>query len=374
MLMIVTELEKRHEDHCTPEARSGRVAYAMRYVTVSALGFLSAGCTDWMDLRLPLANVDGGADAGIDADAGTDKGGCHGVCVGVPVPWKGPFLFRSGPAGQALDCPNMMISNRWNADLVVPLDCEPCTCGPSSGMCELPSKLTASTTPCNGGVQPIPFDAPPAWDGGCDNTNSIDAGANVKSLSIDPLIVTQESCAVDTTPGPPKPLPTSWKIDAIACDPPGWPWCSAPNIVCVNKDAFLGFRLCIADDGDRPCPNSDSDSNFTERYVFYAGVDDQRQCTACTCGPPNGSMCTAKVSVYQNSDNTCSGPTVYPSIGISSVMPTCVDINPPGQPLGSKSATSPAYIPGECAPVPGVVDPDGGTAIPQWPITICCQP
>src|SRR4051812_18914644 len=52
---------------------------------------------------------------------------------------------------------------------------------------------------------------------------------------------------------------------------------------------------------------------FTEQHFFYKGVEDDRQCSACTCGAPAGSACTATISIYKGNDLTCGGP---PLVGI----------------------------------------------------------
>lgn len=351
----------------------------MRFVASTGVSLLLGavfglvGCGPLLIGRIYLES-DAGEDAGGDAGAGgaasiPADGGCEGTCLSAPEGWDGPFASWWGNARQAPACPNG-VSNRWYAGLVVPTTCEGCACEASIGMCALPSKLTASTKPCGGGGKPIPFDAPPGWDGTCDKTNPIDAAAGAQSLSIDPLVVSQEACAVSATSGPPKPAETHWETEAVACLSDHWSWCSAPDTICVPP-VKPPFRVCVLHDGDRPC---DGHTGFTEKVgVFYDGVDDQRQCTACGCGSPKGSMCVAQVSVYQ-SDMTCNGPMTVSNLGVSSQKPTCTDINPSGQPLGSKVATSPTYIAGTCDPIPSVVDPDAGTATPQWPITICCQP
>lgn len=135
------------------------------------------------------------------------------------------------------------------------------------------------------------------------------------------------------------------------------------------------FRLCVMKDGNHDCP-SFPDDNWPDRTFIYESedIDDGRVCLQeCTCGPPTGSMCVAQASVYQNSDNTCAGPTVanLDHVGLSSLKPTCNDINPPGQPLGSKSATPPTYIPGGCTAIEGQ---STGHATGTNPTTLCCKP
>lgn len=382
-------LKYPQEVYCIARAPGRRFAYAMRCAAPIAAGLLLSvaliGCKGYMDLGgwdVDAGAADAGSDAGTasdagvvdsgEADAGSD-GGCPGICAKAPAYWAGPYLVASAGAGQLPPCPYDAPGEaawRGHADLVVPTTCEGCLCGPSTGACALPTKLTASTNPCNGGVQPIPFDAPPGWDGTCDDTNPIAAADKVKSLWVDPLTVAQESCAVIDPTGQAGPTKTSWKTDAVACHGGGWWPCGDPSAACIPT-VPPGFRVCIIFNGDVQCPGVMPE--FSDRQVFYADVDDQRQCTACACGAPIGSMCAAQMTVYHDNDLTCSGSTVG-SVGISSAMPSCLSVNPEGQPLGSKSATSPTYISGICDEIPGVVDPDGGTATPSQPTTACCIP
>jgi hypothetical protein len=103
--------------------------------------------------------------------------------------------------------------------------------------------------------------------------------------------------------------------------------------------------------------------------VYDKEINDARHCTECACGPPMGSMCTAQIYSYK--DAACGAP-VDPGYTISSVSEKCIDIQPPGQALGSKSAAPPTYIPGTCEPIQATVSGDRPT--PGEAITICCQP
>jgi hypothetical protein len=129
-----------------------------------------------------------------------------------------------------------------------------------------------------------------------------------------------------------------------------------------------GFKVCIFRSGEYACPN-DEGNTFTEQHVFYDGVQDDRQCSACTCGAPTGSACTATISIYKGAG--CSGSTVVQGLTISSSSETCTDIQLPGQALGSKKAEATTYLPGTCPAMGG----DGsGIAIPTGSATLCCRP
>jgi len=100
--------------------------------------------------------------------------------------------------------------------------------------------------------------------------------------------------------------------------------------------------------------------------VVYAGVDDQRTCSACACGAPTGGACTAALSVFK--DGVCSVP-LLGSVPISSSKSSCFDLAPAGLPLGSKTVTALAYQAGKCMPSGG--EPSG-TVEPAFASTFCC--
>lgn len=301
------------------------------------------------------------------ADAG---GGCAvGACTETPLHWDGPTLLWSGPAGQAPECPTGPTGIAWegHADLVAPNECEACTCEPPTGSCTLPSTLMASTTDCGnflGGVHKS-FDAPAPWDGHCDTAAQVPAGV-ATSLKIEPLTLVENGCM----PGPPvaaKVVSSYWATDARACHGPGFLPCLDTQSACTPIEDPPKFRVCVTHEGEHDCPSYPG-AVFTEQHIFYEGAKDDRQCSACTCGPPMGSLCTAMVSVYAG--GMCGGLIVDQGT-VSSVSSRCVDIQPPGQALGSKSAGPMTYFPGACQPTGG--DPSG-VATGNDASTFCCRP
>jgi hypothetical protein len=66
----------------------------------------------------------------------------------------------------------------------------------------------------------------------------------------------------------------------------------------------------------------------------------------------------------------CSNPP-HTQLQISSAAPVCVDIAPPGQPLGAKTAGHPSYLPGVCQAMGGQ---PSGIATGTQPVTFCCRP
>jgi hypothetical protein len=124
--------------------------------------------------------------------------------------------------------------------------------------------------------------------------------------------------------------------------------------------------LCIFQNGENDCP-TEAGNVFTEQHVFYKGVEDDRQCSACSCGAPTGSACTATISTYTNAN--C-GTFLEQKI-ISSSSETCTDIQLPGQALGSKKAGAVTYLPGAC---PAIGADASGSALKIKPATLCCRP
>ena len=333
-----------------------------------------AGCgvqdLDWYFCDNPEPDhlgPDGKPDPCHRRDVGVDLECKVGEFVHWTLPWETPTLLWVGPEDQAPECPlgPKSISYKGHADLVAPNLCEACTCEPPTGSCALPSKLTASLAVCVSQVKPtIKWDAPTPWDGTCDSTIQLPDGA-AHSLTIDPIAMTENGCAV----GPPvaaKVLSSRWDTFALGCDtgiPPG----TLERSICLSEPLPPGFKVCIFYDGERVCPDDIQGNTFTEQHVFYQGVQDDRQCSACSCGAPTGSACTATISIYKNAN--CSALLDQKTIDSSSE--TCTDIKLPGQALGSKSAGPTTYLPGTCPAMGG----DGsGIAIPTNPATLCCRP
>lgn len=303
-----------------------------------------------------------------DAVAGGEPGCAVGTSnVHWAALWADPALLWVGPEDQAPECPRGQVSVAYEGydDLVAPTACEACACEPPTGSCALPSTLTASTAVCPGGPLTTSFDAPTPWDGLCDNTLQTPPGA-AHSLTIGALAMIENGC----TPAPPVPakvLSLHWNTFARACD---MPW-RKPTVrsLCLTDEPFpVGFAMCILRDGEHDCP-ADPGNVFTEQHFFYNGVQDNRQCSACTCGPPMGSACTPMISIYK--DDVCSAASAVAQISVSSADDVCLDIALPGQELKSKSAGPTTYLPGTCPAMGG--DPSG-SAIKTNPVTSCCRP
>ena len=108
---------------------------------------------------------------------------------------------------------------------------------------------------------------------------------------------------------------------------------------------------------------------FTEQHVFYHDVQDDRQCSTCSCGVPTGSLCKGQLSIYNGNDLTCNGPMLAQFHQLRG--PRVLVMALPGQAIGSKSAGAVTYLPGTC---PAMGGDASGSAIPIEPGTLCCIP
>jgi hypothetical protein len=122
-------------------------------------------------------------------------------------------------------------------------------------------------------------------------------------------------------------------------------------------EAAFGHGLCIAQAGDVACPAT----GYTKRVRFFAGDNDTRGCSACTCGTVNGATCAGSLTTFTSTDASCAGsPITYQ-------LPFTCD---PGQQPGDFRLTLTASG-GGCSP--SMVTPTGA-AVPSQPTTFCCAP
>lgn len=124
-----------------------------------------------------------------------------------------------------------------------------------------------------------------------------------------------------------------------------------------------GFRQCVEQEGIHDCPVD----VYTEQFLLYDDFVDERICSACSCGAPQGSVCAADVQMF--ADATCTAQTV--SIGISSEKETCHDVNPSGKAVVGKTAKGLYYQPGVCEALGGELV---GDVVLTKARTVCCLP
>ncbi|WP_437567142.1 hypothetical protein [Sorangium sp. So ce542] len=324
-------------------------------------------------------------------DDGTSNGHCWGRCVPEPpTPFFPPELVWTGPDLLAPSCDDLVWAVPGTTDEVVrlapgpaafrgwappsgELACPTCACTPPS--CALPSEVTASAPLYTCGEGPeetrTPFAPPPDWDGACVSPGRV-GPEQLGWLAIGPTRQLPCTPVIEEAPVP-RDAPA---VDAaVACKSSlVGSLCDLPRQLCMiyqQQDHLPeGWRHCVRAEGkDVPCeapaaPGSPWPTYSEKLGVFYTAVNDSRECTPCSCKPPETSQCEAFMWAYE--DRACSD--VLLSIGVFQAG-ICVAPEP-GSTLGSLSATWVVNDPGTCTPQGGtpVGEPGEGAA------TICCLP
>jgi hypothetical protein len=186
-------------------------------------------------------------------------------------------------------------------------------------------------------------------------------GYCAQSLDIDKLDVMETGCTPSSALDPQYQLPY-FLTEARVCHRHNYDGCADEGDSCVPF-APAGFRQCLyrIKLDDHACPE-----DYPYKEVYSTGSHDNRDCGACTCDPPVGSVCEGCIATY--SDATCS--VMRACHYVSSAGPNCVGIQPPGAALLSKQALNVTYTPGTC-------EAGGGETIGSVdlddPLTFCCQ-
>ncbi|MDI1445950.1 hypothetical protein [Polyangium sp. 6x1] len=261
-------------------------------------------CPDGAPPPLPEC-VDGGTEAGD----GSQSSCTDGTCV-VPAPDWAPVLLATGAEIDVPVCPENAPEIAFEgrpAPGAWGLVCPTCTCdSPVGGGCHVPTTWTVTSDACAGGGVNTSFDPPTAWEGKCSATNSIPAGLQcggvpcVGGIDISAPTIEEPPCTPhgdDPPPGPAHLVTGGFGAPfARACARAPWPACEGEEVCLPLSGA--PFATCLMHAGDESCPEG-----WPVKRLLYGQVDDQRQCEACSCGPPMGAMCSVKVHVY--SDAAC---------------------------------------------------------------------
>jgi hypothetical protein len=327
-----------------------------RLISLGVVVALSAACEEWA------------TDCHITKTCPSDPNACGGVCVPVGTESYGwsrdPFLLRQvrGPLTTPLMCPGnagqpgfVGYSNPDQSS-----QCPDCSCDPPSGFCSLPPSMTASHAMCSDTGTSVPFDPPSGWDGGCTPYNAV-VSPSTQSVTVAPLVVNDDACMPIELP---KTKLVTWGTVAYACEGVAVGSCANSSEICAPLPPD-GFTVCVNQKGDIDTTVVHCPSGYPKPYVFYLDADDQRSCSPCTCDPPQESTCSSLVTVY--AESACSAE--VGAITATSSAPMCLNV-PLGSPLGSKTATPPAYSPGSCHPNGGA---QFGSIHPKDPYTFCCQ-
>ena len=296
----------------------------------------------------------------------TDGGGDlfpPGVAADVPCCVDlAPFLRVSLFTEDDTPCPTGTDEgDTLYADFLEP-DPHTCSCSCSEPSCALPGGIHTNAAKCADldGSAAFPFGpAGAGWDGVCSGENPIPAGLPcggvpcAQSVTVPALLVSP--CQAD----PPviSKAEATWGRTVRECtlDLPA-DGC-AEGQVCPPAPPG-GFDACLIGEGDLDCP-----PGFA-RSRFYTGFEDDRGCTPCSCGDPDGE-CEAYVVTY--SDAVCGMPAG--SVMVSAQEAACFDVLS-GTALGSVQAYFLGQSPGSCPTSGGEAT---GDVAPGGPVTLCCQ-
>ncbi len=295
---------------------------------------------------------------------------CPGQCVLLP-PWgfEGPALLWFGPAEEAPECPDRastLVFDGGDGIQDAPLNCPTCSC--SQPACVFPEGVTANSGNCPGGGAMTSFPAPASWDGACTSPGTVPAN-QFDSITI--ALVTERPCEpIKDAPQKEQPAP-GFTTRALGCAGDVLDGvCPESGHTCLPSAAPPppGFRQCIMYVGPDDSSAAICPFDYPEQHIFYAAVDDSRECTECTCAQTAPSACVARLSTFQ--DTMCDAASEILSVTIAE-MESCHDVALPNGELGSMEATWMVNQPGSC-------QASGGEPIGEAKVTgartFCCQP
>jgi hypothetical protein len=248
--------------------------------------------------------------------------------------------------------------------------CPACSCAAPAAACVMPGAWNATAAVCQPGspANVTPFDAPAGWDGTCTSANSIAAGLLcdgvpcVQSLTVEPPSVAP-CVAEPAMPPEGQPLPPPIRTKVIEYPAAGHGACD-DFTECIGNTP-PGYRLCFVahgSDASLACREG-----WSDRHTGWKVAEEQRTCSPCTCGEPQGGDCKVRAQAY--ADEAC-GDLSVTLILSSTEAAKCTDLMS-GTALGSKTVEPLVQEPGVCEPgVSEVV----GAPLTNEPVTFCCQP
>ena len=272
------------------------------------------------------------------------------ACVETVPGWDGPGVAHVASSDtDAPDCPSGHLETAVAAQTGFRADAPVCGCdcaGPEDYECEVELDVYTGAS-----CSPTATDATSIFQtGGC---------VDIPPTSLDWWRLNYT--ASGSSPCDPRPstsIPAATFDVAITLCPGSQADCDA-EFVCVQEGASpFDEGLCIWREGEEPCP---ADSSYTERAVYYRGVEDDRSCTDCTCAEPEATCIDGEANFYSSSE--CSGtPTDTRSDEVVCAVTSDLDTG---------WATFQADASVTCRAIGGAAQ---GTAVAIDPITVCCTP
>ncbi len=311
------------------------------------------------------ALADGPVDAShFDETPYVPEAGCveSGAACITPAPasWQGPFIVYDGNEANAPSCtapdPNQILTAYGDLNSPPPAQCSPaCGCNPpTGGTCS--NKVTvhglASCVNC-GTTDQVAVGSCIYGYGQLLDCQGFAAGA----IQVDLVTADGGSCS-GTAQTVMKPAYT-WQRLILGCTAGSFVQADCPEgDLCVPLGTTpFEAKACVMQMGDVACPGQP----YSAKRLVYAGADDTRDCSPCTCGPPTGNRtCATSVALYGANNTYCNGNPTHQA------APLCVgeqdmQVTANGPPTGGSCAST-----GGGTPIGGVT--------PSSPITVCCIP
>ncbi|HEX4517018.1 MAG TPA: hypothetical protein VH054_25900 [Polyangiaceae bacterium] len=291
---------------------------------------------------------DDNCDGLVDCADPVCQGAGYACTAAAPSGWNGPVAWFDAAGGTIPSCaaPYATQGSGGHAGITAPAAQCGCGCtGPTSVQCNQVGVTYYSDNNCQtsagGAGLPTNF---------CVTTGS---GSSVAAQAQPTAF--NGNCGSN----PSKTLPAiSWANSDAVCTynaPSDVGGCNNGSLCMEQPPTGANAKACVWQSGDVACPGAP----YTQKTVFYTSVDDQRDCTTCTCTATAGS-CNAQVTVYSLGSCNTSGSFV----GIMTDN-SCHQFNGVSAIAGPISVT-----PGTCGS--GGTGGPTGTASASGPITVCC--
>ena len=238
----------------------------------------------------------------------------HSCIPEAPPDWEGPRLVReSNTDGMQYTCgdgyPNQLA--RLGSGITEPGSCE-CSCGAASDI-ECGDALVAGVGICIGQQGPACL---PGQSCGVLKLAPDELIRAPSALRSEQTVRVKYGDVVGATCSEPEGTSRLERPRFLGttriCEPQNLQAGCNAGAVCAPSPPDAGplDRLCITREGDAECP---ADSGYSQRYIRYAEISDERTCDTCQCSPPTAScggrlrFCpTVDCDVYSQTSSTCS--------------------------------------------------------------------
>jgi hypothetical protein len=293
---------------------------------------------DTSDVPTSFASSD---DDGAETDAsiicGTDR-----ICVSQPPEgWTGPVVVHVGDVGGTQ--PDCVAPYPDAAPMLLEGYGDP---GPASCDCACELSLASCTSYCYSHS-----------DAGCTqygeflqitaDCHPFDVVAAATFYMYAMGVPTCQAVVAEEIPAP------TWQAQVTTCKPEGFGEPCENDGVCAQKvPAGFAESLCIYMEGENECPPGD----FATPYLRYTGVEDDRDCSFCSCGMAEAT-CTGELDVFASND--CTGAPVA-SIANNACAAT------------SGASVAVDFTGASSCPVETPTAPEGSIR-PVGAVTYCCQ-